>query len=48
LKDYINSRGLKELADIKKTLPKYDNKKINKLTAHQSGENPPKECALIV
>ncbi|MDR2341716.1 MAG: recombinase family protein, partial [Campylobacteraceae bacterium] len=32
LKDYINSRGLKELADIKKTLPKYDNKKINKLT----------------
>jgi DNA invertase Pin-like site-specific DNA recombinase len=46
LKDYINSRELKELAAIKKTLPKQDNKK-SKLTARQSGENPPKECALI-
>ncbi|MDR0761972.1 MAG: recombinase family protein [Campylobacteraceae bacterium] len=47
LKDYINSRELKELAAIKKTLPKHDNKKISKLTAHQNGENSPKECALI-
>jgi DNA invertase Pin-like site-specific DNA recombinase len=47
LKDYINSRELKELAAIKKTLPKNDNKKINKLAAHENGENPPKECALI-
>ncbi|MDR0580237.1 MAG: recombinase family protein [Campylobacteraceae bacterium] len=48
LKDYINSRELKELAAIKKTLPKHDNKKIDKLTARQSGENSQKECALIV
>ncbi|MDR2081023.1 MAG: recombinase family protein [Campylobacteraceae bacterium] len=47
LKDYINSRELKELAAIKKTLPKHDNKKINKLTACENSENPPKECALI-
>ncbi|MDR1008170.1 MAG: recombinase family protein [Campylobacteraceae bacterium] len=47
LKDYINSRELKELAAIKKTLPKHDNKKINKLTVHQNSENPSKECALI-
>ncbi|MDR0666952.1 MAG: recombinase family protein [Campylobacteraceae bacterium] len=47
LKDYINSRELKELAAIKKTLPKHDNKKIDKLTARQSDENPQKECALI-
>jgi DNA invertase Pin-like site-specific DNA recombinase len=46
LKDYINSRELKELAAIKKTLPEHD-KKVNKLTARQSGENQPKECALI-
>jgi hypothetical protein len=34
------------LAAIKKTLPEHD-KKVNKLTARQSGENQPKECALI-
>jgi DNA invertase Pin-like site-specific DNA recombinase len=47
LKDYINSRELKELAAIKKTLPKHDIKKSNILTAHKNGKNEPKECALI-
>jgi DNA invertase Pin-like site-specific DNA recombinase len=47
LKDYINSRGLKELADIKKRLHNHDNnKKIDKLIAKQA-EKSEKECALI-
>jgi DNA invertase Pin-like site-specific DNA recombinase len=46
LKDYINSRDLKELASIKKTLPKQDNKKIDKLIAQQAQASK-QECALI-
>jgi predicted transcriptional regulator len=47
LKDYVNSRALKDLAQVKKTLPKHDNDTNALIVSQNIDLEIKKECALI-